>query len=156
MAAPATPAEVAQMDRAVAVLRQQYARARIRVEESAGKWGAPPEAAQVLKAFRDVGVVLEKWASTYRAWAVAGKREDDSDYTVRRFLDFGRMDVADAVAAIASEAYDRSPFAVVVAVATATAGEVKAAVTSDTAKALVFVVGVTAVAVVLGLLLRRG
>lgn len=149
----ASAAEVAAMDRAVREVRAQYARAKVKVDANTGGIFAALEAQSIRKAFLGVGVVLEKWASTYRTWAVLGKREDGSEYTVQRFLDFGKTDVAGAVEGIAGEAYDRSLFAAVKATVEATAGDVKKAVTSPvvlwTAAAVVGLVVVVAAAALL-------
>ncbi|OJT27318.1 hypothetical protein BO221_04860 [Archangium sp. Cb G35] len=120
----ASAQEVAAVDKAIREVRAQYARAKVKVEANTSGWFQPPEAASIKKAFADVGVLLERWASTYRTWAVNGRRDDGTAYDVQRFLDFGRKDVADAVERIAGEAYDRSLFAAVKAAAVETATQV--------------------------------
>jgi len=120
--AAASAQEVAVMDRAVRELRAQYARAKVKVDANTGGWFQPPEAASIRKAFLDMGVLLEKWAGTYRTWAVRGQRDEGSAYDVQRFLDFGRKDIGDAVEKISAEAYDRSLFAAVKHAAAETGG----------------------------------
>jgi len=109
----ATREEVAAIELAVSEARAQYARARVRVEANTGGWLASGEASSIRKAFKDVGALLERWATVYRAWAVNGQRDDGTTYAVARFLDFGRTELADAVLQISAEAYDRSAFAAV-------------------------------------------
>jgi hypothetical protein len=120
----ASAQEVAAVDKAVREVRAQYARAKVKVDANTGGWFQPPEAASIRKAFLDVGVLLEKWASSYRTWALSGRRDDGTAYDVQRFLDFGRKDVADAVERISGEAYDRSLFAAVKYAASETARQV--------------------------------
>ncbi|ATB36285.1 hypothetical protein CYFUS_001699 [Cystobacter fuscus] len=111
--AAASAQEVAAMDAAIREVRAQYARGKVRVEANAGGFFASEEERSIRAAYLNMGVLLEKWASTYRTWAVLGRREDGSEYAVQRFLDFGRVDLADAVERIVGEAYDRSLFAAV-------------------------------------------
>jgi hypothetical protein len=120
----ASAQEVAAVDKAVREVRAQYARAKVKVDANTSGWFQPPEAASIRKAFLDVGVLLERWASSYRTWALNGRRDDGTAYDVQRFLDFGRKDVADAVERISGEAYDRSLFAAVKYAASETAQQV--------------------------------
>jgi hypothetical protein len=108
---PATAAETAEVDAAVAELRRQYRAAAVTVAANTAGWFVPPEAAQVAGAFRTVGEVLEKWATVHRRAALAGRWEDGRVHTVADFLAFGRREIADAVQRIAGEAYDRGLFA---------------------------------------------
>jgi hypothetical protein len=107
----ATPQQLAQMDAAVAELHGQYNRAWPKVDANTGGWWTSPEQDAIRKAFLDMGALLDKWATTYRAWAANGQRDDGTEYSVQRFLDFGRTDLGDAVEKISAEAYDRSLFA---------------------------------------------
>ncbi|MFE8599832.1 hypothetical protein [Archangium violaceum] len=143
----ASAAEVAAVDKAIREVRAQYARAKVKVEANTSGWFQPPEAASIKKAFLDVGGLLEKWASTYRTWAVNGRRDDGTAYDVQRFLDFGRKDVADAVERIAGEAYDRSLFAAVKAAASETAKDLNPANWSATAKVAAVLLALVVVAV---------
>ncbi|QRN92836.1 hypothetical protein JRI60_26875 [Archangium violaceum] len=115
--AAATAQQSQQIDAAVAELRRQYRAGLARVEANAGGFFPSSEQQAIRKSYLDMGVLLEQWASTYRRWALAGRRDDGSEYTVERFLDFGRNDLADAVQKISAEAYDRSLFAAVKAAA---------------------------------------
>jgi hypothetical protein len=121
---PATAAEAAQVDAAVAELRRQYQAAGVRVAANTSGWFVPAEAKQVAAAFRQVGEVLERWATVHRKAALAGRWEDGRGHTVEAFLEFGRKEIADAVQKVAGEAYDRSLFAAVRYAVTETASQV--------------------------------
>lgn len=111
--AAASAEQLREMDGAVREVRRQYARAKERVDANTGGWFANSEAQSIRKAFEDLSPLLEKWATVYYQWAVAGKRTDGTEYDVRRWMDFGKKDLADAVERISGEAYDRSLFAAV-------------------------------------------
>jgi hypothetical protein len=123
--AAARAEEVAAMDKAIAEVRAQYARAKVQVDANTTGFWVSEEALSVRKAFLDVGVLVEKWAGTYRTWAVLGQREDGTPYDANRFLEYGRTDLADAVQSISGEAYDRSLFAALKYTAAATVDAVK-------------------------------
>ncbi len=123
--AAASAEGVVAMDRAIVEVRAQYARAKVQVDANTTGLFVSDEAASVRKAFLDVGVLVERWASTYRTWAVLGQRDDGTAYDANRFLEYGRTDLADAVQSISGEAYDRSLFAALKAAAAATVEAVK-------------------------------
>ncbi|MFN7132857.1 MAG: hypothetical protein ACK4N5_12315, partial [Myxococcales bacterium] len=102
-----TPEDRKRADAAVAELERAYKSGLVRI-------GFTPEAAALLlllgpaaalagtmlfkssqqlsveKAFRDMQPQLQKWKSTYRVWADAGKRDDGSVYTWERWSQVGR------------------------------------------------------------------
>ena len=114
----ASAQDVAAMDAAIREARRQYAEAKPKVmDNTSGFWNAEEKGA-IRKAFLDMGVLLERWASTLRAQAVAGAS------SVAGFLEFGEKWLASAVKDISGEAYDRGLFAAVKYTATETARQV--------------------------------
>lgn len=80
------------MDAAIREARRQYAEAKPKVmENTSGFWNAE-EKGSIRKAFLDMGVLLEKWASTLRAQAVVGQS------AVAGFLEFGEKWLASSSA----------------------------------------------------------
>lgn len=121
----ASAAEVAAMDKAIAEVRGQYARAQVQVDANTTGFFVSDEATQVRSAFLSLGPLIETWATTYRTWAVAGQRDDGTAYDANRFLQYGQGDLADAVQKISGEAYDRSLFAALAATVKQTADDLK-------------------------------
>src|SRR5687768_1184518 len=117
-----SPAQVA--DRAVTELRRGYAKGKDIIWENTGGlfaavFGQSDEHKQIRAAYTTLGKNIEAWASTKKAWALRGVRDDGTRYSTERWLDEGRV-YADAVAYQAKVAIDGSAFKLAVDTARAT------------------------------------
>jgi hypothetical protein len=127
--------ELAQIDQAVREVRSNYVPARalaagIRAQAaslSLGRFLVTDAQLSVAKNIEDLGPQIDRWATTYRADAVAGKNAHGTRYTVAQFLDAAKV-YGSAIRTFRGGLWEGSLFAVVANTTTATARTVATAV----------------------------
>lgn len=142
----ATEAERKQIDAAVSEVRRAYLVGTAKVTPLTSLAADDDTGRQVAGAWAALGLEIEKWATKFRAWAINGKRDNGTEYTVARFLEYGRTDLASAITYQSKVAYDASVFRVATDTIAATAEQVVDPLSWPTSLKVAVGVGVTVIA----------
>lgn len=98
-------------DALVREVRSTYAKGNAKAGISTASdrfFGGSSTSDAVRKAMADLGLLIDKWASTYRRWAKAGKRDDGTAYSWTSWVDFGKKELLSAIAYQTNVAWDSS------------------------------------------------